>query len=308
MTLVLGDGNFTFSLSSSKHPSLCDSDGADGRPRLVATSLETREQVLCRSLSQATLAALRVCPQVRLLHGVDATKLESCQPLKELGLVFDVVVFNFPHSGGKGKIQLNRSLLQDFFASVTASGLLSRGGEVHVTLCAGQGGTPRDSIDRGHQNSWKVTEMAAEGGFVLCGTEPFSLAEHPGYIPTGYRGHTDKGFRVEGALRHVFKFPSPSQPSLYPPHYLHDVSFWWHDGERIDEEVLKAIALRVGGDYVQDIACVDCYHPDKSASKVGYCYRVGYWSLWDALSRKHAGRLQLLLRQTLAEEMGVELR
>lgn len=308
MALVLGDGNFTFSLSLSKQLSLSAAGGADGKPRLVATSLETLEQVLCRSSAQETLSALGACPGVKLLHGVDATELESCQPLKELELMFDVVVFNFPHSGGKNKIQLNRELLRGFFVSVTTSGLLSQRGEVHVTLCAGQGGTPGDSVDRGYQNSWKVTEMAAEGGFVLSRIEPFSLTDHPGYAPTGYRGHTDKGFCVEGALTHVFKFPSPSQPSLHPPRYQHDISFWWHNKESFDEEVLKAIALRVGGDCVHDIACLGCYHPDPCSNKVGYCYRVGYWSLWDVLSRGRAGRLQLLLRQTLKEEMGVELR
>lgn len=303
--LVLGDGNFTFSLSLSKKLLLC---GGARSATLVSTSLESLEQVKVRLAVHETLATLRGCPGVKLLHGVDATKLESCDQLNELGLVFDSVIFNFPHCGGKNKMHLNRALLRDFFTSASCSGAVSKDGEVQVTLCAGQGGTPGDSVDRGYQNSWKVTEMAAEGGFVLHRMEAFFPAEYPGYIPTGYRGHTDKGFCVEGALRHVFKFPSPSQPSLHPPHYLHDVSFWHDEKEEFDEHAFKTIAQRVAGDCVHSISCIGQYQPGPDASRVSFCYRLVYWSSWDALSRSRAGRLQQLLRQTMEEEMGVELR
>lgn len=51
---------------------------------------------------------------------------------------FSHIVFNFPHVGGKMKIHLNRLLLQKFLKSATC--VLGQGGQVVVSLCAGQGG------------------------------------------------------------------------------------------------------------------------------------------------------------------------
>lgn len=303
--LVLGDGNFSFSLSLCKQLPL-----SEGPPvKVVATSFENLERVLQRPQAEEALKKLAECPSVVTLHSVDATKLEECDSLKRLQVVFDVVIFNFPHTGGKGKIELNRALVRDFFVSASRSALVSPEGEIQLSLCCGQGGTPVDPPKRGYQNSWKVIEMAAEGGFVLYSVEPFPgpLSEYPDYTPTGYRGHMDKGFSINGALRHIFKFPCISRKSLYPPQYRHDISFWC-SVDTFEDETFRSLVKRVGAEKVWEVRCIDKYKSSLNALRISYCYRVVYGSDWDAVARSDAGRIQITLRKTVEEEMGVELR
>ncbi len=302
--LVLGDGNFSFSLSLCKGP---HSPGNMGK--IVTTSLETLERVLKRPHTERILEQLREYGDVMVLHSIDATMLHCSEPLKDLNLVFGVVIFNFPHTGSS-KIQTNRTLLKDFFVSLASSALLSpEGGRVWVSLCRGQGGTPGDSTHRGYDNTWKVVEVAAEGGFVLDRVEPFPESEYPDYIATGYRGDSDKGFHTSEALRHEFRSPSPSLPSLHPPHYHHDISFWWDTEEGgFHEDILKGAVERVCEGCVQEVESLGVYKPHQASERVGYCYRLTYRSSWDAVSRTRAVSLQLLLRETLQKHKQVKLR
>ena len=251
--LILGDGNFSFSLSLCKRLELTSSTSGD---RVVATSFERLERVLLRPLAEENLRQLKDSHCVDTLHEVDATNLEACQDLRRLKLTFDFIIFNFPHAGGKNKIHLNRTLLKNFF--ISSSHFLTEEGAVHVSLCRGQGGTPADSHQRGYENSWKITEMATEGGLVLHQVEPFRPFDFPDYVPTGYRGHTDKGFNLSNSLCHVFKFPSPSRKSLWPPKYLHDMSFWCNE-ERFEEDMYLGIVSEVTGGVVESVECIGVY-------------------------------------------------
>lgn len=308
--LVLGDGNFSFSLSLCKK--VLGPDASECAGKVVTTSLESMERVLQRPDAENILRQLRDYRGVVVVHGVDATELHSCEILSSLDLVFDVVVFNFPHTGGKSKIQENRTLLKNFFVSLSCSSLMPSGsGRVWVSLCRGQGGTPGDCPHRGYQNTWKVVEMAAEGHFVLDRVEPFSLSGYPEYTPTGYRGESDKGFGIDGALKHIFRSPSPSQPSLHPPHYHHDISFWWtsKDGAEFQQDALQEAVERTCEGCVQGVELVEVYKPHPASERVGYCYRLTYWSSWDAVSPTRAASLQLLLRKTLqTQHQQLELR
>lgn len=302
--LVVGDGNFSFSLSLCKQL-MATSDGKG--VKMVATSFENLDRVELRPQARENLKELQAFQGITVLHNLDATQLKASEDLKRLEMVYDFVIFNFPHPGGKNRIQLNRVLLRDFFVSVSSSEMVAADVEVHVSLCRGQGGTEVDLDHRGYENSWKVTEMAAEGGLVLHRVEPFPHHDYPNYIPTGYRGHTNKGFSLHGAIRHVFKLPSPSRQSLYPPQYQHDISFWCV-GSTFNEDAFKSLVDRVCGESVQKLWLLGEYKPCLELERVSYCYRLVYQSSWDALSRTRARELQMFLREAVKKEMGFELR
>ena len=147
---------------------------------------------------------------------VDATDLHNHERLKLM--LYDCVIFNFPHVGGKMKIHLNRQLLKNFFTSV--SQLLSAQGRVLVSLCRGQSGTCYDSVRRNFDDSWQVVEMAAYGDLVLKAVTPLQIADWPGYQCNGYRS-LNKGFLLEGALTFTFsKFAlNISEPVMQIPNF-----------------------------------------------------------------------------------------
>lgn len=296
--LVIGDGNFSFSLSLSKSAeSLQDFS-------LIATSYETEEQVLSQPTAVENVSEL-TSRGVLILYEVDGTCLQRNMQLQK-GPKFHRIIFNFPHTGGKSDIGRNRQLLKDFFNSA-AKFLEEQSGEVHVSLCKGQGGTPADCQARGYENSWKIVEMAAEAGLVLTVVEPFRGESYLSYSPTGYRGQS-KGFLLEGALTHVFRFPGTSK-SLYPPSYVHDVSFWCNSPHQFDEEKLKKIVDRETEDLVESLSCIDIFEASSDTSKrVSYCYRLVYCSKKMALSRTRARDLQLKVRAALERELKIELR
>lgn len=143
-----------------------------------------------------------------MLFDIDCTKLSECTSLKDN--LFDLVIFNFPHCGRKSGVKKNRELLKNFFLSCVQ--LLSEDGEVHVSLCNGQGGTPADQPKREWHNSWQVAAMAAEAHLILSDIQPFDSEKYQSYKCTGYRSQ-DKGFHVEKALLHVF---TRSLPYTFP--------------------------------------------------------------------------------------------
>uniref|UniRef100_A0A8B9QY50 phenylalanine--tRNA ligase n=1 Tax=Anas platyrhynchos TaxID=8839 RepID=A0A8B9QY50_ANAPL len=95
--------------------------------------------------------------------------------------------------------------------------------------------------------------------------------------------------------------------SLYPPSYVHDVSFWVPDGEQFDEAAFHTIVRQVSGEMVASIQLIDSFHQSETGRK-SLCYRVAFQSCDKALSRREAVAMQLLCREELKQRLCVALR
>ena len=196
--LVVGDGDLSYSTALTA--AIQDNPGINLDVYLTATTLDSLEIVKKRyKRAEENIRNLSLMRNTFVYFGVDARFLETFK--FEKATKFDFIVFNFPHPGGKNCMATNRKLLSDFFWS--AGKVLSDDGEIWVTLCDGQGGTPADRKKREWQNSWQVVAMATRANMILTRVLEFDSQNYIGYRSTGHRGF-DRGFANSGALTHVF--------------------------------------------------------------------------------------------------------
>lgn len=185
-------------------------------------------------------------PGICVLFDVDATKLEECLALKSK--LFDKIIFNFPHVGGKMRIEKNRDLLKSFF--VSSQKMIKENGQVLVTLCNGQGGTPMDNPKRRWDDSWKIVEMAAHGNFILTKVEPFLWQSFPDFVVTGYRS-LEKQFHTAGSLTHFFiKSKPPTVYNITPSNKI-DISKY-----SINNITWKEVLNNIENESDYDVRCI----------------------------------------------------
>lgn len=92
------------------------------------------------------------------------------------------------------------------------------------------------------------------------------------------------------------------EPSLYPPRYSHDLSFWLD--EHFDEALFLRLLRNAAGDVLRSVCLIDEYcsrGEGGGGGRQSRCYRLGYQSPWRALSAEAARDLHLALGAALDE-------
>ena len=179
--LVLGDGNFSFSLYLLQR-------GAAGRtrPAITATSFDSHEDVLRKyPEARGTLEKL-AAGGVALHHDVDATQLSTSAVR---GRVYDSVVFNFPHLGVEDA-GMHKRFMAHLFDS--ASYVLGVGGTFHVALASGQ------------RERWDLLRTASRLGFACFASTAISPRDLDGYEWRRHQSGRSFQRRTEGGATFSF--------------------------------------------------------------------------------------------------------
>ncbi|XP_027703085.1 ferredoxin-fold anticodon-binding domain-containing protein 1 isoform X3 [Vombatus ursinus] len=95
--------------------------------------------------------------------------------------------------------------------------------------------------------------------------------------------------------------------SLYPPSYVHDVSFWLDEEIGFDEVEFHTVARAVSQDMITSIQLLNRFqHPQ--TGRVSLCYRLTYQTCDRALSHQQAVMIQNRFRNEIQQSLHVTVR
>ncbi|CAK4076697.1 unnamed protein product [Aphanomyces euteiches] len=268
--LIVGDGNFSYTCAFVRHI-VAQDDTVLERIRIVATSLDTYDELVSMYPGAAVHVQELEAHNVRVLHGINATKLEMHKDALQVER-FDRIVFNFPHyaEGGnkRNKINKHRQLISQFFQSATS--VLAHDGQVWVTLCAGQGGTPEETIVRPVGDTWQVAQCAASAGLILMHVHaaPTDALSKLGYNSVGHRLQ-EKAFRTQESLTHVFCLEALGLEAYHALSWSRDISFWFDD-QFTEDKLMDVLESVYGPKVTIKFDKIDEYTSDDGRHARGY--------------------------------------
>ena len=289
---------------------------------ISASAYEAEADLLARYPKAADNMAELLRRGINVRCGVDARDLPTHYgPTAR----FDRIVFNLPQSPpapkARNQIQRHRALLRDFCGSARA--VLAPRGELWITLLSGQGGTPKDPIERAPGDTWQLQLQAASAGLLVTRVEPvvggdLDVLEASGYSPTGRRKEgkplgerrKEKGLVVhvlepeggdgddaaEAAVDGARAAVPRVVEGVAPLEWTLDNSFWLHgaaassppEGPELLEACREALRHERASDVIAEPpSLVDAYERPEDGQRAR-TFRFVYRSSRVALSRERA--------------------
>ena len=241
--LVVGDGNLSFGRAlsrlfgapntktrlkrmASSSPSSTKRPSDYGARNIVVTCYESAMELLSRYPHSGSVVAEIMDRGGFVLYGVDATALHQTltASFKTYGgdkrafplflsaasmsaFKYDVIIWNFPHAMDNAfKPNINGELVENFM--VSAKQILSKGGEIHVTLHINHqiddevGSAAAMSRTFQQYSTWKVGERAHQRGLRCVNHVELKHRAYPGYAIKNVQGNP---FNIVKAETYVFK-------------------------------------------------------------------------------------------------------